>query len=112
MSEEHVAFAEDGYKLSRIWTKPNAAVDSKWDAHNPQDFVRKTANKKGTYGDLLDKSKELSIEREEKMGVDPIKEKFYENYAKRRQGKEHPDVKKKKLKESLKKNKFFGWKDD
>ena len=47
---------------------------------------------KGTVGDLLDKSSELSNQRaQENGGVDPLKKKYYENYSKERKGAKHPN---------------------
>ena len=100
MTEEHRYF-KDGIEWERIFYKPNAAIDSKWDANSSSDFVAKSAKKRGTINDLWDKSKELSEIRKEKMGKDEVKEKYYENFAKARNGKEHPDIKALKLKESL-----------
>jgi hypothetical protein len=49
--------------------------------------VDKTAKKIGTVGDLWDQSAELSKMREDKYGVDKVKEKFEENHKKKRKGK-------------------------
>lgn len=98
VNDKHEYF-KDGVKWDRVFTKPNASVDTKWDANNPRDFVNKTANKKGTIGDIMDKSAELSEKREKQQGIDPIKEKAYSDYSKERGGKEHPDLRKKKLAE-------------
>lgn len=80
----------------RIFTVPNASIDTKIDPFSSEQYVRATYNKKGTYGDLLDKSKELSEKRSEiNGGLDPIKEKYYEKYSKDRRGAKHPDKMKK-----------------
>lgn len=76
----------------RVYHSPNASVDSKYDHNSIADFVNKTANKKGSYGDILDKSKELSQKREKEKGFDPIKHKYYSNYSKERNGKVHPEL--------------------
>ena len=53
------------------------------DPWNNADFVNKTAGKQGTYGDLMDRSAELSAQRaSQNGGVDPVKEKYYKNYSK------------------------------
>ena len=45
---------------------------------------------------MMNLSAELSEKRAEKAGgLDPIKEKFFDNYAKERGGSEHPDRPKK-----------------
>jgi hypothetical protein len=110
--EEHIFIDEEGVKWQREFTVPTAAIDTRWNAHDPRDFVEKTKKYKGgTIGDLWEKSAELGEKREKEMGKDPVKEKMYENYKKSHGGKSHPDIKKKKLKEKLAKNKSFGWED-
>lgn len=104
--EEHTFVDEDGVAWNREYTVPTASIDSKLDPFSASDFARKT-NTKGTLGDIIDRSKEMSIKRSDKLGYDPIQEKHYENYSKRRNGHEHNDVRKRKLKEKLKSNKWF-----
>jgi predicted nucleic acid-binding Zn ribbon protein len=94
MSDVHEYFGESGDENTwkRVFTCPNAAIDSQIDPFNSRDFMRKTGAKKGTYGDLLDKSSELSQQRAEKAGgVDPIKEKYFKDYSAKRRGAKHPD---------------------
>jgi hypothetical protein len=53
-------------------------------------FVRKTGGMKGTYGDLLDYSSELSDRRAEMAGgEDPLKRKYFDEYKKKTGGKKH-----------------------
>lgn len=90
MNEKHTYIDENGLEWKRVFQIPNAAVDSQIDANNPLAFVDATKNKKGTYGDLLDKSAELSEKRaKEYGGKDPVKEKFLSDYSKRSGGKKH-----------------------
>jgi hypothetical protein len=95
-------YQNDGVNWVRLFTIPNAAIDTRVDPHSAKDFVKAT-NKKGTIGDLFDRSAELSEKRKEKIGHDPLKEKYYENYSKTRKGKKHPDVIKREKTDSLKK---------
>lgn len=106
MKEPHVYFV-NGVEWKRIFSVPQTSIDSRWDAMSPKDFSQKTGKKKGTLGDLFDKSAELSEKREKIMGKDTIQEKYFSDYAKERKGKEHPDARKKRLKEKLKGNKMF-----
>ena len=107
MTDVHEAFAKDGYKLKRIFHIPNYAIDSSINAFSAKDFNRATLNKKGSLGDLMDLSKEMSEKRAQQAGgLDPVKEKFYDNYQKVRKTK-HPEVRKRELKEKLKDNKFI-----
>ena len=102
INEEHV-LKKDGVWWVRLYTIPNMAVDSIVDPYDAQSFVNAT-HKKGTIGDIMDRSKEMSQKRADKEGgLDPIKEKFYENYSKTRKGLVHPDVTKRKSKERIRK---------
>lgn len=90
MNEKHTYIDENGLEWKRVFQIPNAAVDSQIDANNPLAFVDATKNKKGTYGDLLNKSAELSEKRaKEHGGKDPVKEKFLSDYSKKTGGKKH-----------------------
>jgi hypothetical protein len=96
MNEPHEYFGKDGGESSwkRVFTSPNASIDSHVDPFSSKQFVDKTQNKKGTYGDLLDRSAELSAKRSEIIGgIDPVKQKYYENYSKTRKGAVHQDLK-------------------
>ncbi len=74
----------------RVWTKPQASIDTKVDPYSSKDFVKAT-NKKGTVGDLWDRSKELSQVRADKDGLDPVRQQYFKNFSKRRHGKKHPE---------------------
>ena len=102
MNDEHVYIDEHGVKWNREFTKPTAAVDTKINPFDSKDFVEKTRNKRGTVGDLFDQSKDLSIQRQDKDGVDKISEKHMADWSKRRKGKLHPEVRKKHSLEKLK----------
>lgn len=60
----------------------NAKSIDPWDQNS---FVNRTANMKGTYGDLQDHAKELSEKRaaQSATGEDPVKRKHFDNYEKR-----------------------------
>lgn len=76
----------------RIYTVPTASIDTKQDPFSQNQFLDVTKSKKGTYGNMLDYSKELSERRASIIGgADPIKEKYYEDYSKNRRGAKHPD---------------------
>ena len=104
MMEDHVYVDSDGLEWKRIFTIPNASIDSQIDANSSKEFIEKTANKKGTVGEMMDYSKELSQVRAEKNGgVDPIKEKYYKDYAAKRKGAKHVDQ----MKSEMKNNKHI-----
>jgi len=94
MSEEH-SYSEDGVKWNRVFIAPNASIDTKVDPFSQSDFTERTASKKGTVGDMLDHSAEMSEMRAEKSGgTDPVKKKFFDDYAKKRNGQRHFSEKK------------------
>ena len=66
----------------RIFHIPQASIDTKQDPFNENQYVRHTGSKKGTYGDLLNYSQELSQKRESIAGKDPIKENYYKEWNK------------------------------
>lgn len=95
MSEPHTFF-KDGVKWDRVFTKPNASIDTKINPFSQQEYVEKTYNKKGTVGDLLDLSKELSQERKSKEGEDKVKRKYFDDY-KNKMGIKHMNDKPEKI---------------
>jgi len=91
MNDEHV-YSEEGVEWDRVFLSPNASIDNSIDPFSNQQYIDATSNKKGTVGDMMDLSSELSAKRAEIAGgKDPLKEKFYDNYAKERGGAEHPN---------------------
>lgn len=98
MNEVHEYNGEKGNEKSwkRIFTIPQASIDTKQDPFSTNDFLDRTKSKKGTYGNMLDYSKELSEKRASVMGgVDPVKQNYYKEYSKNRRGAKHPDTFKK-----------------
>ena len=95
MIEEH-KYEEDGVVWERVFTKPNASIDTKVDPSNKAKFIEKTGNMKGTMGDMMDYSAELSEERSKssEKGEDPVKRKHFKDYEKK-VGKKHLSDKKK-----------------
>ena len=93
-------YIKNGIKWNREYIIPQASFNTKIDPLSSKDFVNKTRDKTGSIGNILDESKELSLKRTEIIGNDPIKNKWYSNWQKRRK-KIHPDVQKQKGKEDL-----------
>lgn len=89
VNEKH-EYQKGGIIYNRIFTAPNAAIDTKINPFDAKDFARKTGNKKGNIGDLFDQSMEASEKRKKSVGVDPVKKKYWEDYSKKRGGKRHP----------------------
>ena len=92
MDDEKKYIDDQGLEWDRELSSPQLNTQGSIDPWNSNDFVNKTADMKGTVGDLLDKSSELSSQRaQENSGVDPLKKKYYENYSKERKGAKHLD---------------------
>jgi hypothetical protein len=92
MKEAHEYFGEDGTEKTwiRVFTCPQASIDSHIDPFSSKQFVDKTRDKRGTQGDLWDRSNDLSSQRAQlNGGVDPVKAKYFENYSKARNGAKH-----------------------
>lgn len=86
MNEEHI-HSEDGIKYERVFTVPNAQIDSDIDVDSSEKFIEKTGKMKGTLGEIWDYSQELSNKRAEKNGgIDPVRQKAEEKYSKKRRG--------------------------
>ena len=85
--KEHID--ETGYKWRRLFSVPNASIDTKIDPFSAKDFINKTGTKKGTVGEVMDLSAELSHKRAESTGTeDPVKRKLFQDY-KKKVGKKH-----------------------
>lgn len=86
MNIEHTYF-EDGIAFERIYTVPNATIDSKIDPFSSRKFIEKTGAMKGTLGEIWDYSKELSDQRAKSTnGQDNVRAKAESRYSKRRKG--------------------------
>jgi predicted nucleic acid-binding Zn ribbon protein len=100
MNEEHIYIDEFGLQWKRVYTIPHATINTKEDAWNHNQFVEKTGKMKGTVGDVLDYSAELSEKRAEANGgEDPIKRKAFNDYEKK-VGKKHISDKQKTIETS------------
>lgn len=93
MNDEH-SYSEDGIQWKRIFSAPNASIDTRVDPYSGKDFDRAT-HKKITLGETMDFSKELSEKRADKDGQDPIQKKFFDDYKKNNKVKHFEDRKKK-----------------
>lgn len=78
---------EEGWR--RVFHAPLAAIDTKLDPNNKNEFIRRTEKYK-TIGETMDASAELSEKRASKEGFDPLKRKYFDQYSKERNGKKHP----------------------
>ena len=89
MKEEH-KYESNGKAWKREYTVPKASIDSRINPESQSEFVNKTANKKGTMGDLWDVSQEMSERRKDIYGgADPVAKKHVEDYSQKRKGMSH-----------------------
>jgi hypothetical protein len=93
MNDVHEYYDEEGLKWDRVFTVPNASIDTKLDPFSSRQFLDKT-NKRGTMADLVDRSKELSEMRRDKVGYDPLQKKEVDKYKKRFKVKHPSEIKK------------------
>jgi hypothetical protein len=93
MKDPHVYIDDEDVEWQRVWSAPNASIDTQVDPFDSKAFVDSTKNKKGTMGDLWDQAKEASEKRTDKLGHDPIKQKYFKNYSKGRKGMKHMNQK-------------------
>tara|TARA_Y100000361_G_scaffold58896_1_gene51516 strand:+ start:4554 stop:4898 length:345 start_codon:yes stop_codon:yes gene_type:complete len=89
MNEVHVYIDEEGVEWKRVFHSPNASIDGNIDPFDNKQFVEKTGKTKGSYGELLDRSREMSDKRKNKLGYDPVQKKYFKEYSKKRNGVKH-----------------------
>jgi len=90
MKESHVFVDSDGVEWNRVFNVPNAAIDTEMNPFSQSDWDRRTKKPGMTMGEMMDLSKEISLKREQKEGVDPIKNKAVKAYEKKCR-KPHPN---------------------
>lgn len=88
MNDEKIHVDKNGVKWNRVFSSPNAALDLNVDPFSHKGFVEKT-NSKGTMGDLMSRSQEMSEKRKNKLGYDPVQKKYFQEYSKKRRGTKH-----------------------
>jgi len=107
MNDTHEYHGEDGSEKGlwrRVYVNPNMSTDTKLDPFSSDSFRASTVGKNDTYGQLFERSAEASEMRAAKNGgVDPVKQKYYDDYKKKTNGKLHPGEQKDKFKKSIEK---------
>jgi len=88
MNEDKFYIDGDGIEWQRVFLAPNATIDAELDPFSSRSFIDKT-NSKGSMGDLMERSKEMSEKRKDKLGFDPVQKKYFEEYSKKRRGIKH-----------------------
>ena len=83
MNDSHEYIDDNGLEWKRVFSAPNANFDTQVDPFSQSDYRKATENKKGTLGDLMDYSKDLSEQRAQKAGgIDPVAEKHHKEHEK------------------------------
>lgn len=86
--DKHEFIDRKGLKWDRVFTTPQLNTDGSLDPNcTHKEFSDFTKKKKGTIGDLWDRSKELSDKREKIYGIDPIKHNYEKKWSDKRKGK-------------------------
>ena len=89
MNDDHIYIDKEGTQWKRAFHSPNASIDANIDPFSQQAFSEKTGSSKGTYGEMMDRSKDMSDKRKDKLGYDPVQKKWFKNYSKERNGTKH-----------------------
>lgn len=106
MNDVHEYHGEDGTEKGlwrRVYVNPCLSTDTKVDPFDKGSFMNSTLSKNDTFGDLQNRAAEASEARAQKLGKDPIKEKYYSDYSKKTNGKLHPNQQKEKFKKAIEK---------
>jgi hypothetical protein len=82
MNDEKVYIDENGLKWNREFVVPQASIDTNIDPYSKRAFMEKT-NKAGTFGEMMDLSKELSDKRGGGKN-DPVKKEYTKNWKQKR----------------------------
>lgn len=89
--DQHIYIDQNGIEWKRVFSVPEINTHGTLKADcSAKEFSEFTKDKKGTMGDLWDRSKELSEKRNKVYGKDPVKEKYFKDWSKKRKGKIHP----------------------
>lgn len=88
MNDEKVYTDERGVKWNREFVVPQASIDTNIDPYSKRAFMDKT-NKAGTFGEMMDLSKELSEKRGGNQN-DPIKKSYVKDWKQKRNLKRTP----------------------
>jgi len=88
----------------RVYVNPNMSTDTKIDPFSSSSFRSSTLGKNDTYGQLFERSAEASEMRAQQAGgIDPVKQKSYDDYKKMTNGKTHPNEQKENFNKAVEK---------
>ena len=107
MNDTHEYNGEDESEKGlwrRVYVNPNMSTDTKMDPFSSSSFRASTLGKNDTYGQLFERSAEASEMRAQQAGgIDPVKQKSYDDYSKMTNGKTHPNEQKEKFNKAVEK---------
>ena len=107
MNDTHEYNGEDESEKGlwrRIYVNPNMSSGTKLDPFSKSSFRASTVGKNDTYGQLFERSAEASEMRAQQAGgIDPVKQKTYDDYSKMTNGKKHPQQMKEQTAKSIEK---------
>jgi len=91
--DKHEYIDSNDLKWNRIYTVPELNTEGSLKANcTAREFHDYTGRKKGTMGDLFDRSQELSDKRKKIYGEDPVKKDYLKSWKKKRKNKKHPTL--------------------
>lgn len=91
INDKHIYIDKHGLEWKRVFTVPEVNTQGTLRADcSSREFSEFTKNKRGSLGDMFDRSAELSEKRKKMYGKDPVKEKYFKDWSKKRKGKIHP----------------------
>jgi len=96
MTDLHEFIDEKGVKYNRVFLSTKTCVDTLADPWSKEAWMRKTAKRGMTIGDMMNESAALSEKRAVLTGRDPIKQKVFDDYTKKT-GKDHPENRPKRI---------------
>jgi hypothetical protein len=89
--DQHIYIDKNGLEWKRVFSVPEINTQGTLKATcSDKEFSEFTKSKKGNLGDMFDRSAELSEKRKKIYGKDPVKEKYFKDWSKKRKGKIHP----------------------
>lgn len=88
MNDEKVYVDDTGVEWKRVFLPTSHTMDGDIDPFSSKSFLDKTSSR-GKVSDLIDRSKEMSEKRKNKLGYDPVQKKYFEEYSKKRNGLKH-----------------------
>lgn len=93
INDKHEYIDKNNIKWNRVFTCPQLNTDGTLDPNcTESQFSEYVKNKKGSIGDLWDRSAELSDKRKKIYGEDPVKKKYLDGWKKKRKNKKHPTI--------------------